>query len=267
MERRWRLFFENHLRRVQDDIGDDYVVTDENASRVENFSSDGLRQEIQADKYLHHPPIFSGALVADLRSYQDSYVNESYLEGRFNLWTSLEVVQKLRLRLNWQQGGRLYNGLFQRERRLDLLTWVNRVQYTWSRGRLHLVPQYKFMLLRLTDQDRGIDLRSEFRSIPILRLEYALLSRTSLRAGVQGWGPLPYRRRDGLALRNRFEQRTAFATLTNRSKYFGYDLVTIVGMAWDRREYDAEFQRFRAFDGRTFFARTLVGFTEFGRPL
>ena len=267
MERSWRLFFENHLRRVQDDIGDDYVVTDENASRVENFSSDGLRQEIQADKYLHHPPIFSGALVADLRSYQDSYVNETCLEGRFSLWTSLEVVQKLRLRFNWQQGGRLYNGLFQRERRLDLWTWVNRVQYTWRLGRLHLVPQYKFMLLRLTDQDRGIDLRSEFRSIPILRLEYPLLSRTSLRAGVQGWGPLPYRRRDGLALRNRFEQRTAFATLTNRSKYFGYDLVTIVGMAWDRKEYDAEFQRFRAFDSRTFFARTLVGFTEFGRPL
>ena len=39
---------------------------------------------------------------------------------------------RLRLRLNWQQGGQLDNGLFQRERRLDLWTLVSRVEYSWT---------------------------------------------------------------------------------------------------------------------------------------
>ena len=67
--------------------------------------------------------------------------------------------------------------------------------------------------------------------------------------------------------RDSFAQRTAFVTLINRSKYFGYDLVTLVGITQDEKVFDAEFERLRAYDRWSFFARALVGFTEFGRPI
>ena len=123
------------------------------------------------------------------------------------------------------------------------------------------------MFLRLRDQERGSDLLSEIRSIPILRIEYPLMSRTSLRAGFQGIGPFPYRLTDDTADRNSYEQRTAFVTITNRTSYFGYDLVTILGINKDQREYDTKFRDARDFDTFSLFVRALVGFSEYGRPI
>ena len=263
-----RLFFENSLRRVQDDIADEYVATDDRGDRTRNFSFRGLGRGNVIDAFIYdYPPVFSSRFIPDLTFYQDSYVSESYLETRLQPLPTLDLVQKLRLRFNWQQGGRLYNGLFQKERRLDFFTSVSRAGYTLHWGRLKVTPQYKLMILRLIDRERGRAVRDELRSIPILRLEYPLLLRTTLRAGVQGWGPLPYRRHDRVAGRFSFEQRTAFLTLTNSSRYFGYELYTIVGVNRDGKEYDLAFQNFQGFDGWSFFVRCLVGFTEFGRPI
>ena len=103
--------------------------------------------------------------------------------------------------------------------------------------------------------------------IPILKLRYALMSRTVLQAGVQGWGPLPYRLEDHIRKRESLELRTAVFTLTNRSRYFGYDMHTIIGLRREELDLDNRFQRFRNFDGWSFFVRNLVGFTEFGQLL
>ena len=86
-------------------------------------------------------------------------------------------------------------------------------------------------------------------------------------ASGQGIGPLPYRSRDRIANRNSFEQRTAFLTVTNRSKYFGYELITIVGFNNDRRTFEHPAQKLNEFDVWSFFVRGLIGFTEYGRPI
>ncbi len=72
---------------------------------------------------------------------------------------------------------------------------------------------------------------------------------------------------DETSRRNSFEQRTAFATLTNFSKYFGYELITIAGISRNSRDFDTRFQDFRDFDAISFFIRTLIGFSNFGRPI
>ena len=205
--------------------------------------------------------------LPDQLFYRDSIVSDTYVQGRIVPWSSLEFVQKLRGRFNWQQGGKVHGSIFQRQRRVDFWTSASRIQYVWRWGKLMVTPQYKLMLLRLVDRDREVRLQSELRSIPILRVEYPLLSRTNLRIGIQGLGPIPYRRRDDTSNRNSFEQRTAFVSLTNTSRYFGYDLVTTMGFNADKIKYDSAFQDDRNIHLRTFFVRVLLGFTEFGRPI
>ena len=269
------LFLENNLRRAQDDIRDEYLIVDETPIKNLEFSGRGLTQSMcsnctgnNAVAGLHdRPPLFTSQFVPDVRSYQDSWVNESYVELRLNPVSTFKWHQKLRARFNWQQGGELYNQTFQQERRLDFWTSVTRLEFTKHWGKLSLTPQYKFMFLRLRDQERGTDLLSEIRSIPILRIEYPLMSRTSLRAGFQGIGPFPYRLKDDTADRNSYEQRTAFVTVTNRTAYFGYELITILGVNKDRKEYDTRFTDTRDFDFFTFFVRGMIGFAEFGRPI
>ena len=69
-----------------------------------------------------------------------------------------------------------------------------------------------------------------------------------------------------LSVRSResLERRTATLTLTNRSRYFGYDLYTIVGMGSDQREFDDTFRRAEEFDRLNIFVRALIGFTGYG---
>ena len=241
---RRRFFLENNLRRVRDDIRDEFVTLDETPIRNLEFDVNGLTDRAHpiCEHCFDKPPLFETRFVPDILRYQDSYVNETYMDLRLNPFSTLKVNQKLRARFNWQQGGELYNKTFQQKRRLDFWTSMTRVELARRWGRLRIKPQYKFMLLRLRDQERGTNMLSEIRSIPILRVAYQLTPRTSLRAGFQGTGPLPYRLTDNTADRNSYEQRTAFVTITNRSGYLGYELITILGINKDQREYDTRFR-------------------------
>ncbi len=258
-ERRQRFFLENYFRRVEDDIADEFNQFSRSVrlERLDDYNSGftGIVQNVAGDIERRPDPLH----------YQDSYVNETYLEGEWRPWQALHLVQKLRLRFNWQQGGRLASGLFQRQRRLDFGAWTSRTGHSWQWGRLRLDAQFKFLLLRLADQGGDQVMRSEYRVIPILKLRYLLMQRTSLQAGVQGWGPLPYRLADRSERRNSLEQRTAVITVTNSSRYFGYDMHTILGLRREDLDWDDRFQRFRNFDGWSFFVRNLIGFTEFGQ--
>ena len=211
------------------------------------------------------PPRFVQRFRRDPVWYADSYVNESYGEARVRPIPNLELTQALRMRFNWQQGGRPYNGQFQRQRRRDFWSWVGSVDYQHHWGHVTIQPQYKFMLLRLVDQERNVSFSSETRSIPILRFSVPLMNRTTLQAGVQGFGPFPYRHDDRIAKRNSFEQRTSFVTLTNRSAYFGYDLVTTVGVGEDEKRFKSDIRDVRDFHDLTLFLRAVLGFTEYGR--
>ena len=127
-------------------------------------------------------------------------MNDTYLEGVFEPLPSFYLTQKWRLQLNWQKGGELPGGSTQRRRRLNFGTSISRLQYSLHFGRLEISPQFKLLFLKLIDRDadrrpnggyNSRDLRSEYHLIPIVRLRYALLERTSLRLEIQGIGPLP----------------------------------------------------------------------------
>jgi hypothetical protein len=266
---RRRFFLENNLRRVRDDIRDEFVTLDDTPIRNLQFDVNGLtlNSSFPSAQLFDKPPLFETRFVPDILSYQDSYVNETYMDLRLNPFSTLKVSQKLRARFNWQRGGELYNKTFQQKRRLDFWTSMTRVEFARHWRRLSLTTQYKLMFLRLRDQERNTNLLSEIRSIPILRVEYQLMPRTSLRAGFQGTGPLPYRLTDNTADRNSYEQRTAFVTITNRSGYLGYELITILGINKDQREYNTKFRDARDFDSMTMFVRALVGFSDYGPPI
>jgi len=96
---------------------------------------------------------------------------------------------------------------------------------------------------------------AETRADLDLSLEYALSPRTLLQAGVQGFGPLPYRMRDDTSDRRSFERSTLSLTLTNSTHYFGYDLRAIVGVARDELQYDGGFRDHRKVNVLEFFVR------------
>ena len=63
------------------------------------------------------------------------------------------------------------------------------------------------------------------------------------------------------------QQRTWFVSVINRSKYLGYELVTIACVNRDAKEFDTRFRDVRDFDVLSVFIRRVIGFTEFGQPI
>ena len=181
-DRMRRLFFENHFRRVNDSIPDEYNV----------FTDD--RQFTGEYRYFVHNYYwgnrsFLSRARQDPLWYENSYVNEAYLENWLQPWSTLNIVQKIRLRVNWQQGG-------------------------------------------------------------------------FLSGGIQGWGPLPYHFADKQRPLDSFKRRTLIASVTNGSRYFGYELFTIVGLIRDAKQFDSATRATGNFDSLSLFVRALVGFPD-----
>ena len=256
-----KLFFENSTRQVQDDIADPYNQYSRGArlSKVDPYDANfiGLIQRFSSTLFRRE----------DILLYQRSKVNESYLEGHLRPLEKLKLVQKLRLRFNWQQGGPLPIRQFQRDRRLDFFAYVNRVEYAWTFGKFDIVPRFKFLYLRLHDNEANIDLQSEHRIIPILKTRFAIMPKTTLQLGIQGWGPVPYRINSRTQSRESLKQRSTLFTVTNRTRYLGYELINIVGFSRDKLKYDDPSQKYRQANGFLFFVRSTIGFTEFGTML
>ena len=86
-----RLFFENHFRRVKDDIADEARLVDENPRRDRRLGYRGPEPVATGEI---GPPIFGSSLRQDPLLYQDSYVGESYLEARLRPWSTLRLAQQ-----------------------------------------------------------------------------------------------------------------------------------------------------------------------------
>ena len=255
-ERLRRIFAENHFRKVNDSIPDDYSVLTEDRQFTEVF-------RYFVHHFYHGNASFLSRTRPDPLWYEDSYVNESYVESWLQPWSTFNVVQKLRLRMNWQQGGRQSAGRIERKRRLDHWTMVNRIDYTWRIGSLSIQPKFKFLMIRFVDQEQDRVMRMEYETMPILQLALPLMRRTTVRLGIQGWGPLPYRFKNNARKLDGFERRTLMATITNSSRYFGYDLCTIVGLHRDGKTFDSPERQIADYDTLSFFVRALIGFPDF----
>ena len=66
--------------------------------------------------------------------------------------------------------------------------------------------------------------------------------KTTFRFGVQGLPFWKYRLKDSSNDWNSFEQNVYVLMMTNRSDYFGYEIVTNAGMTLDSRTYDNPFR-------------------------
>ncbi len=249
------VFFENHFRLVRDSIPDEYNIITENRQ----FTGD-YRYFVHTIYWGNRS--FTSRPREDLLWFENSYVNETYLEHWLQPWSRFNFVQKVRLRVNWQRGGRQSRGFVAPKRRLDHWTSVNRVDYTWHLRGFSVQPKLKLQMVRFVDQQQKQTMRFEYEVIPILLISRPLAPRTTVRVGIQGWGPLPYRFADKKRSLDSFERRTSIATITNESSYFGYKLFTILGAMSDQRRFDATARKISNFNTVSIFVRALVGFPE-----
>ena len=183
-------------------------------------------------------------LIEDELRYRNSWANRFFVQADLSPLRGLRMHHNLRYELNRQQRGFLDDGTFQRSNEIRALSSVHRADYTWRRfkNRLEIGPALKLLFLKRTQETVDVPLADETTVIPIFKASYHVTPRTTFRFGVQGLPFWKYRLKDNGNEWNSFEQNVYVLMMTNRSDYFGYEIVTNAGMTFDRRTYDDPFR-------------------------
>ncbi|MEE2657868.1 MAG: hypothetical protein VX733_05135 [Candidatus Latescibacterota bacterium] len=109
------------------------------------------------------------------------------------------------------------------------LTMMNKIDYTWRRGRLKILPQFKHIFWRSESPERVVASSQRRQIMPILRAAYAITERSDIKLGMQGF---PFWRESvtqAATPEGDSSRLTYTALIQNRSNYLGYDLVMLMG--------------------------------------
>ena len=237
---------ETRLRRLHDDIVDNYVVFDEAWGR-----------------YPNRERTYAPTTMLDLLEYRDSLDRQHYVEADLTAGRGLRLGGNLRYAVNEQQEATLADGSDQAADTITRLTLVARAEYVWELSdRWQLIAQTKGLVLRRTRQSLAVDLANEWTFIPILKTSYHITPRTHLWLGTQGLPGLPLRKEDLADGRDSYEEVVRVVQLTNWSPYFGYDIATNLGVKWSRRQYGDPARERDDLDITSAFMRVILGFEE-----
>lgn len=248
-------FLENTLKRVWDTVPDRVLTSSEfTRSPFGKFHAAGFGYQQQYDLIL----------VNDDLSYKNSWANRFYLEGRLRPLRGLRMYHNFRYEINKQQRGFLGDGIYQRKNEIRLLSSVHRFDYTWRRprSRFELIPAIKVLFLKRNQDIIDVPLADELAVIPILKANYYITPRTVFRAGAQGFPGLEYRVKDYANGWNSFRQYVYIFMMTNRSEYFGYELVANAGVSFDHRTFGDPFRAADNTDVVSTFIQIVAGVPE-----
>jgi hypothetical protein len=243
------------VKRVRDDIADD--VFDLGREPI-YFEPEVIPLFRPTEEELRNP-LGEAELRRDPLLMRKSWVNTFYAKARLIRVEHLNID----LSFKWEHNNQA-DASFQDGNRISDQAIVFRADYLWNPWRNLLVkPQLKWMRQRLDDDESqviGIDERFFY---PILRLEYPLSSRTTLKLGAQGFPFFKSTYRNGLSPGVDFDSEVYLAQLSNTSIYLGYQVSVNLGYEVRKRTFLDEERRDQDIDYSRLFLRVIAGL----RPL
>ena len=179
-------------------------------------------------------PLLRGRYEIGLRDdplrYRNSHAHLSYVKFNYTGVDHLTLNNTWRCELNHRFADTFDDGQTQNSGNDWSLALVNRIDYAWQpRQKLTLTPMLKWTYHRSDSALLG-DLVDETNLAPIVRLDFFLTERTTIKAGIQGFPLLKHRFRDAVAPSNDFNAWHYIIGLQNNSSYTGYRISMNLGL-------------------------------------
>jgi len=210
------------------------------------------------DEELRNPLGFP-ILQKDPLLMRDSRVSTTYLRAKLIRVPRLDVEVSVKYDRNAQQKTGYQSG-----NTIADLAMVLKSQYEWYPwGALAVRPQVKLMRQRLSDDRARVLEIDETYFYPILRLEYPVSDRTSVKAGAQGFPFLKSRYRNGVTEGVDFDSEVYLIQLSNTSTYVGYQVNVNLGYERQIRDFLESDREAQDIDYNRLFLRVIAGL----RPL
>ena len=242
-------------KRVRDDIADRVFGLGRSAIYLEpepiplfSLTNEELRN-----------PLGIAVLQDDPMLLRNSWLHTIYVKATLKRFESFTTELSVKRETNRQQATS-----FQKENVVSDLAIVFKSQYLWNPWKELLIrSQIKWLHRRFSDDLDQIVSVNEHYVFPILRLEYPISDRTSVKIGAQGMPFLPSRYRNRVSEGVDFDGRVYLAQVNNTSMYLGYQVNVNLGYERRYREFLSDDRQQQNKDYSQVFLRVIAGL----RPL
>jgi len=204
-------------------------------------------------------PLGVAVLQDDPLLLRDSWMHTVYAKATLTRFENFTAEISVKNERNYQQSTAL-----QSSNVISDLAVVYKSQYLWNPWKKLLVrSQIKWLHRRLVDNVERIASVKEHFLFPILRLEYPVSDRTSVKIGAQGIPLLPSLYRNQISDGVDFDSRVYLAQVNNTSMYLGYQVNVNLGYERRFREFLDKDREQQNTDYSRVFLRVIAGL----RPL
>ena len=199
-------------------------------------------------------------------AYRNSWFYTTYFQTRFTLWDNLNVINNVKYDLIHRIGDLTFEGSSQQQtmnisRDISTTAFMHKIDYTFRLADFRVIPDITWRGIRLVREKRirefsiipqfkllnyyiseNIQLRDRDNHIynfyPVLRFDYQVAPRTTLRCAVQGLpGFNEIYRNDQRPLEEENRQRL-FLGFETVSIYQGFNMLVTSGMRRDKRTFE-----------------------------
>jgi len=236
------------LKKVEDTIQDNVFRHERSLSTtlIDSFSyvdnQFRTREGIQSEAF--YDPLM----------YRDSVVSTSYFGAKLFKIPNMTVEMKMKYDLNHQNANS-----FQKRNDIIERTQILRADYRYYLNKLLITPQVKFMSRKYSSNNRVIRPFHETYFYPIVKVEYPLTQKTTLKAGVQGLPGLNAQVRNLVNPELDYDERHYLIMFTNRSLYQGYDFSLNFGYEINWQEFNGIMRKPYDRTDKILFIRLMVG--------
>ena len=254
-----RFFSELSVERIRDGVEDPLSVYSDQVLTVAE------QKQIFSSTRNQAVTPFREEIRLDPLNYKNSTFTRLFSEAHWQAVPHLNMHNKVKLEINHQHGGELFDDTVQQSDRQSRWTMAHKIDYDWElTPALSLFSGYKFRYFKEWRQSLDLPVAHERHLIPLMKLEYRLTSRTRFQLGAQGiTSLLPYKVTDFAFPEESFEQRDIVFMMTNLSKYFGYIVSTNAGVRHRLKEFeDLSEDEIRGERFTAVFISAILGFEE-----
>lgn len=238
----------SNLKKVNDSIQDNVFGHERllSTTLIDSFSYvDNIfrtREGIQSEPYY------------DVLAYRNSYVSSSYFNTKIFRIPNLTIEMKLKYEVNHQN-----ETGFQDKNDIINRTQIYKADYRYYFKKLLVIPQVKYMTRKYTNHNKFEMPFHEEYFYPIVKVEYPLTFRTTLKAGAQGFPGLNSTVRNMTNDQLDYDERHYLLMLTNKSFYQGYDFSLNFGYEINWQELYGIMRKSYSRTDKIIFIRLIVG--------
>ena len=256
-----KFFTELSLERIRDGVEDPLSVYSDRVltqADIQATNFPGLARNITIVPFQEEP-------LEDPLNYKNSSFVRLFTEARWRTVPNLTMHNKVKVEVNHQHAGELWDKTEQEGDRLSRWTMAHKIDYNWKiRERLSLFSGFKIRYRKEWRRSLALPVAHQRHLIPLMKLEYRLTARTRFQLGAQGiTSKFPYSVTDFAEPEESFEQRDTVLMMTNLSRYFGYIISTNAGVRLRTKKFDdPAADEFRGERFTAAFINAILGFED-----